>query len=246
MTPKIFVSRNCIEALHNMKEVGTPPAKFDRRCSNFLRQVQHDNQGDGEGSQASPTRTSQIVAISPSKQMMEHSNLKNPFAAPTIIKTTFMNTRPMFLGPHRSRQTSHDAKGKQAAETNAFPGSKACSQERLESREMREAIYESHGIMTSADKNVFKGQTIAMQNHETVRKAHRFASGGSRHHSVNDETCTNPVDHELQDAPPLTVRVMTSDRSDQMHSEMAKAAVHLQGRFLSNTDKKDKSTKLQS
>ena len=31
----------------------------------------------------------------------------------------------------------------------------AHSQEKLESLEMREAIYESHGIMTSADKNIF-------------------------------------------------------------------------------------------
>ena len=33
--------------------------------------------------------------------------------------------------------------------------SNVCSQEKLESIEMREAIYESHGIMTSADKNIF-------------------------------------------------------------------------------------------
>ena len=53
---------------------------------------------------------------------------------------------------------------------------------------MREAIYESHGIMTSADKHTYLQQA---QHNNSIspgnRKMHRFASGGIRHHSVTEK-----------------------------------------------------------
>lgn len=49
-------------------------------------------------------------------------------------------------------------------------------QERLESLEMREAIYESHGIMTSADKKHKQSSLFKNIQH---RKAHSFAYDSS-------------------------------------------------------------------
>lgn len=62
---------------------------------------------------------------------------------------------------------------------------------------MREAIYESAGIMTSADKNLFQRHSAFRKNHESVRKAHRFASGGARHHSVNEKSKLPSEEEEL-------------------------------------------------
>jgi len=69
-----------------------------------------------------------------------------------------MNLRPMFLGPPaRSRHSSIDSTNgtglNQAARSPMM--NRQGSIEKLESLEMREAIYESHGIMASADKQMF-------------------------------------------------------------------------------------------
>ena len=78
---------------------------------------------------------------------------------------------------------------------------------------MREAIYESHGIMTNADKNsiAFQGQ----KNQNSLRKARRFASGGVRHNSVNIEKLTVCSDGSIGNVDdispaPLTVRNIKS------------------------------------
>jgi len=137
---------------------------------------------------AATTSQSKIVAVSPSKQMLEQTtqNSKTPFSQ-GIFKTTFMNTRPMYMGP-RSRQPSPESKSKPRvdSETNGDATNPA-SQERLESLEMREAIYKSHGIMTSADKNLFQGQSKFMKKHQSVNRARGFASGSSRYQTINEQ-----------------------------------------------------------
>lgn len=67
---------------------------------------------------------------------------------------------------------------------------------------MREAIYESAGIMTSADKNLFQRHSaVYRRNHESARKAHRFASGGARHHSVTEKSKLAGEVEELETTP---------------------------------------------
>ena len=74
---------------------------------------------------------------------------------------------------------------------------------------MREAIYESHGIMASADKNPKAGYF------KKERKFHKFGVKGTRHHSVNEKSQADTMnDDELIDqAPvPLTARVTPSSQ----------------------------------
>ena len=72
---------------------------------------------------------------------------------------------------------------------------------------MREAIYESHGIMTSADKNTYLKYTYGGKDQQSNgknivssynnqhgsnsppyrRSMHRFGSGEIRHHSVTEK-----------------------------------------------------------
>ena len=65
--------------------------KFSR-CSNFLKQKQPIAPFQG-----SPE--SKMVAISPSKQMLEAQSNKKMHPFTSNGKQTFINTKPMFLGP---------------------------------------------------------------------------------------------------------------------------------------------------
>ena len=93
--------------------------------------------------------------------MLENSNSKNKFS--NLDRLAFRNTRPVFLGLgvvksiskkqtnvlRRSRQPSaDDALSFQPISAKVI----SYSQERLESKESREAIYESHGIIASSTK----------------------------------------------------------------------------------------------
>jgi len=184
--------------------------KHDRRCSNFLKQVQK-----GNFSSETQSRQSKIIPISPSKQMLESSNSKhNPFSS-TVNKLTFMNTRPMFLGPrtcqpssvegrmeNMSRLQTRNRNKKALTSQHSGLGSKAVSQERLESFEDREAIYESHGIMASADKNILLAPPSST---EKGKENKRNSSGTRRHHSIS-EKITFPAEIIKELPAPLTAR----------------------------------------
>ena len=90
--------------------------------------------------------------------MLENSNSKNKFS--NIEGLSFLKTRPVFLGLGTVKSLSRKqtaARSRQPSShnpLNAQPTAKliSYSQERLESKESREAIYETHGIMNSNSK----------------------------------------------------------------------------------------------
>jgi len=140
--------------LHDQESQSIPAGgRFDRKCSSFNQQIASMNScGSNSG------KKTKIIAISPSKKMLENSNSKNKFS--NLEGLSFLKTRPVFLGmgtvkdlsrkqtAARSRQQSSDSC------LNAQPVTKlvSYSQERLESKESREAIYETHGIMNSNNR----------------------------------------------------------------------------------------------
>ena len=85
---------------------------------------------------------------------------------------------------------------------------------------MREAIYESHGIMTSADKNIHKGQSAVMNTGvgamSKQRRLYRFGSQGTRHHSLNEKSqLAVTTDSDSVPPQPLTARVTPSSVQQQ-------------------------------